>query len=102
MVLDLTGRDWTCGWEWVNCGGGSLASVTPEINPRDSLEDLSKGDNRGQTWWAGTPLFLTLTYSIQKGLWLDVRLFPNTIGCQAFSSRAGMGVGYGRLFPCAH
>lgn len=46
MVLDLTGHDWTCGWKWVNCGGGSLASVTPERNPRDSLEDLSKGDNR--------------------------------------------------------
>lgn len=43
-----------------------------------------------------------LTHSIQKGLWLDVRLFPNTSGCQAFSSRVGMGVGYGRSFPCAH
>lgn len=39
-----------------------------------------------------------LTPSIQRG----VRLFPNTSVCQAFSSRAGMGMGYGRFFPCAH
>lgn len=39
-----------------------------------------------------------LTPSIQKGC----QAVPKHSGCQAFSSRAGVGVGYGRFFPCAH